>query len=1070
VAMTNSRLLSKCTKLLLLTLCTCTTLLHGQTTTATIFGAVHDQSHAVVPGVGLTVTNTETGITRTLQSDENGRYRVSNLPAGSYQVAATFPGFASVTRQGINLVVGQEAVVDIGLSIGEVSEHIVVTDQAPMLETTSAVLSGLVTQEAIRDLPLNGRSFIELATLRAGVLNTQYGGRNESQGFGQKISISGSRFTSNLFLLDGTSMNDSFNVAGSVAGGLVAGVETVREFKVITNGYSAEYGNHTGGVLNAITRSGTNSLHGSIYAFHRNDNLDAPRWEDNFFNVRKNEFKRNQLGASAGGPVLKDRTFFFANYEVLRERLGSTQLLIVPSSDARLGILGNQVVSVHSAVQPFLIAGRVWPLPNRRDFGDGRAELVRASSSPTNQDYISGRIDHHLSPADSFFVRYTIEDAHRKQPNNVNIEDELKSRNQYVTFQYDRILTSTLLNSMNLGFTRTKLDKKGVTVEGIERISFTDSPIGHGVIAIGGLDGVGSGATDPRTFILNNYQAKNDVTWSHGSHSLKMGGNVSRLQENALTASNAAGNFSFESIRDFLINNPMQALLNTVKSGFARYRRQTLAGFYVQDDYRIRQDFTLNLGVRWEYWSRPSEIQGLNPISLDEKFYDPSISLSSIRMGDSLFVSNPSLDNFAPRVGFAWDLFGVGKTSLRGGTGIFYEPVLFSTYRLANQSAAPLILEGRILSGPGVNIDFPNTFYTQQAILSAPRMESIQKNPNQPYVAKYSLEVQQQLRGSMIVRVGYSGSRGVHLVRANDNNGRRHQVFEDGRFFFPNGGPVYNPNFGRGRQRTFDGTSDYHALRLEFEKRFMHGLQFQGAYAFSKNIDEGASVVGGTDFENDGSARNPFIKDRGLSPLDVRQAFTFTFVYDLPGSKIVGPVGYVFGGWRLNALTRLSNGSAFSVLAGFDRARQVQGTQYPDLAPGSSGNPTSGTSVGCELATGRVAAGAKLGSPDLYYDPCAFALQTAGFLGNLGRNTLIGPGVANLDFSIAKTFSLSMLSEGSRLEFRSELFNVANHANFALPSTALFTSGATAPRIDAGTIRRTNTTGRQIQLGLKLTF
>jgi hypothetical protein len=750
-------------------------------------------------------------------------------------------------------------------------------------------------------------------------------------------------------------------------------------------------------------------------------------------------------------------------------------LLYVFSEDARRGFLRNPAtgvvenVGVNPRVQPFI--DKMFPLPNRSDLRDGRAELVRSASLPTEQNYVSGRVDHHLSSSDSIFVRYTIEDAQRTQPSNLNIEDELASRNQYVTFQYDRILSPIVLNSLSLGFTRTKLDKSGVIISGFERVSFTDSPIGHGVISVSGLTGTGSGATDPRLFILNNYQVKDDVAWTFGAHSLKFGGDVARLQENAVTASNAAGNFSFESVRDFLQNNPRQGLLNFVKAGFARYRRQTLAGFYLQDDYRVRRNLTLNLGLRWEFWTRPTEIQGLSPISLDERFYDTTVTINDIKMGDSLFVSNPSLDSLAPRVGFAWDPWSSGRTSVRGGTGVFYEPVLFGTFRLANQSAAPLIIEGRLLND-FVAIDFPNAFYTQQAIFTgSPRYEAIQSSPSQPYVVKYSLEIQRELTSKAVMKAGYSGSRGIRLVRANDNNGRRHQVASDGRFFFPNGGPVYNPNFGRGRYRTFDGTMDYHAVRLEIEQRLAAGLQLQGSYAFSKNIDEGASVVGGSDFENDGAARNQFIKDRGLSPLDVRQSFTFSFAYDLPGQHLIGAAGHLLGGWRVNGLTRLSSGTAFSTAVGFDRARQIQGTQYPDLAPGASKNPVSGTTgAPCPTAVGVIPAGSKLGTPDLYFDPCSFALQQAGFLGNLGRNTLISPGVATVDFSLAKTFGVAAISEDFKIEFRSEFFNLLNHPNFGLPVRTMFSSGATQPRGDAGRITGTNTTGRQIQLGLKLTF
>jgi hypothetical protein len=324
----------------------------------------------VVPGAAVTITNVDTGIARDAVTNASGRYQAQNLPVGSYQVEASFTGFKTVTRRGITLTVGQTARVDLALELGAVTEMVEVVGEAPLLETQDAVIGGLVDQEAILDLPLNGRSFLELATLRAGAVQSDYGGRSVSQGYGQKISISGSRYTSNVFLLDGTIMNDAYNSAGSAAGGAIGGVEAVREFKVITNAFSAEYGNHTGGVVTAVSRSGTNQLHGSVYEFFRNDNLDANRWEDNKFGLEVPEFKRNQFGASLGGPVISNRTFFFGNYEGLRERRGSTGVLTVPDADARRGFLRNPAtgeledVGVAEEVAQYL--DLVWPLPPRR--------------------------------------------------------------------------------------------------------------------------------------------------------------------------------------------------------------------------------------------------------------------------------------------------------------------------------------------------------------------------------------------------------------------------------------------------------------------------------------------------------------------------------------------------------------------------------------------------------------------------------------------------------------------------------------------------------------------------------
>jgi hypothetical protein len=1031
-----------------LALCVTPSVVLAQTTAATISGDVHDETGAVLPGVSVTITNVDTGTTRTVVTDDEGRYRAPNLMVGSYTVAAELEGFKTTTRAGITLVIGQEAIVDFSLSLGQVSENVVVTGEAPIVDTRGAVLGGLVDQKAIVELPLNGRSFIELATLRSGAVLAQYGAQNESQGFGKKISISGSRFTSNLFLLDGTVMNDSFNSAGSAAGGVVTGVETVREFKVITNAYSAEYGQHTGGVVNAVTKSGTNALHGTVYEFLRNDNLDA----SNFFDVGESpEFKRNQFGGSAGGPILRDRTFFFVNYEGLRERLGLTQRWNVPSVDARNGLLRNPATGVitNVGVDPDVapILQQIYPLPNSIDFGDGRAEFVRQVSQPTDEDFFSLRIDHTLGNNHSLFGRYTIDDAVQVAANSINVADNFVSRNQYLTLQYDRV-SSTFLNSFNAGFTRTNTGKQGEMLPGFERVTFTDSEFGVGVVSVAGLGGTGSGNLDPRIFILNNFQVKNDVTYTRGAHALKFGAGVSRMQHNDTSPRQPAGQFSFQSIGDFLTNRPFDALISLAEN-FHRYERQTLVGAYFQDDWQLRQNLTLNLGVRWEYFGRPHETRGNNPIALEDRFFDRSVTPADVVIGDSVYQETPFI-NFAPRVGVAWDPFGDGRTSVRGGVGIFHEALIYWTYRLAILHTAPIFVEGRLQSA-FTPVDFPDAYFTQRELfIGNPRYESIDPSPGSPYVAKASLEIQRSLTDTMAFKIGYSGSRGVNLGRSNEINGRAHQVLPDGSFFFAANEREYNPNFGRARHRTFDGRMDYHSLRLEFDKRFSGGLQFQSGYTFSKNTDDGTAITGSTDFENDnGPARHFLIKDHALSPLDVRQVFTFNFGYELPAMS--GKAGAVLGGWRVNGLLRLSDGYPFSANTGFDRQRSIQGTQYPNLVPGADNDPI------------------RPGNVDQYYDPTAFELQPVGTLGNLGRNTLTSPGIATVDASFAKTFGVSRVSDSFKVEFRAEFFNLLNRANLHLPDRSVFNSNGTY-RVDAGRITRTSTAARQVQLGLKILF
>src|SRR5881396_2701571 len=502
------------------------TLAYGQTTAGTILGTVSDESGARIPGVAVTVTNRDTGLVRSVTTDEGGRYRAPGLGLGNYEVKAELTGFRTAVRMGIQLTVSAEVVVNLTLSVGVVTEHVTVTGEAPLVEITSATLSGLVDDKKIRDLPLNGRSFEQLAFLQPGVTPYFRGRRETDQGEGVKMSVSGSRVDSNSFLLDGTNINDqSNNTPGSASGNLL-GVEMLREFRVLTGAYSAEYGRYSGGIITAVSKAGGNELHGNVYEFFRNDNLDAR----NFFDrktkpddPRLPEFKRNQFGATLGGPIIHDRTFFFGGYEGLRQRKGESRLAIVPNADAHRGILpcprvrppagftGSRApcndpgtptyaVSIDPAVKPFL---DLYPLPTGADFGDGTGQLFSNPKRPVDEDYTTGRVDHNFSTADSFFVRYTFDRAVQATPTQYpTLAVDSLTRSQYVTLSETRIFSPRVLNTVRLGFNRSYSNQFGRTLFDVkpDLLFVPESQLGLITFRSIGITEYGAGQGFPRRF------------------------------------------------------------------------------------------------------------------------------------------------------------------------------------------------------------------------------------------------------------------------------------------------------------------------------------------------------------------------------------------------------------------------------------------------------------------------------------------------------------------------------------------------------------------------------------------
>jgi len=1009
----------------------------AQNVAASIQGRVTDSSGEVIQGARVTVRNTGTGDTREMITDASGRYHAPLLPPGEYEVKVALAGFQTVEHRGIRLTVGQDAVADVSLEIGKMTEELVVAGDVSRVNLTSGAVTGLVGEKEIRDLPLNGRSFQQLALLQPGVQAALAAGNDVVGGRAPKISINGARPEQNNFLLDGTDINNVYNKTPGSAGGVLLGVEAVLEFQVLTNAYSAEFGRSAGGVINAVTRSGANEYHGSVFEFHRNSALDAR----NFFDPPsrdKPDFTRNQFGAALGGPIEKDRTFFFAAYEGLIERLGVTGVTAVPDDAARHGILpGGRTVTLHPAIPAYL--DLLFPHANGRSLGGGAAEYLFTRNQPTDEHFFQARLDHRLSARDTMFVRYTYDrgDVDRIAPDKppINIQPE-RTRNTYVTVEQQHTFSAALLNLVRVGLNRSvSLADNRRTVDIPASMSWIPGdPFGY--LTIRGM--VTEMAGDfrlPRDDRLNNWQVGDTLVWTRGRHSARAGVQAQYLQFNQHTTSQVGGIVNFANLESFLQGKPLSVDFAVPgKIDPDRRYRQWLFAAFVQDDVRLGARLSANVGLRYEFVTTPTEADG--KISNLRNVTDPELTVGGP------WHKNPSLKNFAPRLGLAWDPFGGGNTSVRGGFGLFYDEILPKYYFFSGSLNPPFTTRTSIPNPP-----FPNVVanFNSNARIAA-QLQTVNYDLQTPYIMQFNASVQRALPGGWDVMVGYVGSRGKNLLRLGDANLARETMVNGVKVYLPGG--RRNPNFTGIWQRVTDAKSFYNSLQVAVQKRFTHGWRTQLSYTFSRSVDD-SSGINSQDFSNVvqyGMDWYDPLRDRGLSAFHAKHNLTFNGTWDLPF------------GWQLNNITTVRSGHPFTVQLGFNRSANLNTTSFsmhdrPDLKPGCSNNPI-------------------LGGPERYWDVTCFQLQAANTRGNLGRDTLIGPGLVSVDLSLVKSFELG---RSRTLQLRAECFNLPNHPNFAVPSgrtafTGVNPDGSPIVAPTWGRITSTVTTSRQIQLGLKLAF
>ena len=1022
-----------------------TTIARAQTT-STISGRVVDSGGATVPGAIVTVRHIETALSRSTTTDREGRYVFPVLPLGAWEARAEMPGFKPVVRKGVALTIAETATVDFTLEVGGLTEEVTVTAGVTDVNTSSGALNYLVGGHELEALPLNGRNYTDLLLLQPGVLAFPHRDGGSVVAHGLAMSVNGQDPRANVYLLDGTLLNDITNAPAGSAAGTALGLETVREFRVETNAYSAEFGRNSGGQVNVVTKSGGNQRSGSAYLFHRNDALDAR----NFFDgPTKPDFWRHQFGGTVGGPLQTDRIFYFAGYEGLREKLGRTISSFVPDDNARQGLLPNPAapgqlinIGVNPAVQPYL---NEFPRANGASAGGGIAGYTFPFTQRLNQDYLQGRIDFNATPAHQFFARYTFDDADQQLPTDYpQFPRAFISRNQFFTGEWRASTSSALLNTVRVGFSRTRIGQNVVAETSTPLPPFVPGRL-VGDIDIGGLLRFGPQSSANLRLVQNVFSLQHGLVYTRGRHLLKAGALAERYQMNMVNPTFSLGIYTFQDLRGFLENRPIRFIGLTPEAQFDRYWRSTLFGAYVQDEMRLTDRVTVNAGLRYETYTMPKDIYGRDAALLSPTDTEPVVG--------RLFNEPPRL-NLSPRTGIAWDVFGNGRTSVRGGYGLYFntqnQQNLIVTVTNPPATPRPVI----------ANPTFPNPF-TRGGSMS---IRPIQWDLENPRVHVWNVSLEREVFADTVLMVAYAGSRGRHLLRSTDLNVAQPVTLADGTLFIPPNTPRPNPAFTTIEFKTSDGDSWYRAFIFEARRRWRGGFSVQSSYTWSNSEDTTQASTFFSDATNGTTSAMPeFIPDynRGPSDFDVRHNWVLNVTWALPFARgATGWTGRLLDGWQLTGLANVRSGHPLTVFVAGNRSRSQWA---PSLGPGIGPDRPS-------YAPGRGPDDAVLGRPEQWFDPTAFVLQPAGTFGTTGRGDFEGPDLRTVDLALIKTIRVPRT--GARIDVRFEGFNVLNRANFGTPNLTAF-AGRTdgeAPLPTFGRIRSTVTSSRQLQLGVRVAW
>ncbi len=1022
----------------------------AQGTTGTISGTVIDDQKAVVPGVTIVVTHVDTHSQRTLVSDDHGRYRVLDLAPGTYEVTAELSGFLKVVRTQLVVAIGKDTLVDIEMKVGGMTEAVTVTGETSSVSIGSTTAGGVVTTEQIAELPLNGRSFLQLATLQAGVITSRGTGKDFTGGYsGTQLSMGGARPEQTGFLMDGTNIADVSDKAPSSLSGVLLGVDTVQEFNVQTHGYNAEFGRAAGGVMSTVTKSGSNTIHGSVFEFHRDNALDAKNY---FATADAPPFQRDQFGGTFGGPVLPNKLFYFGSYEQLRDRNSVTQTAALPDAAAHQGIVNGVNVGIAATVKPYL--DLLYPLPNGAELGNGTALNTFSHQDPTDEHFGVVKFDYNLSKSDTMMARWSGDSSREivSQPHPL-FNEHTTAYTRYFTVQDQHLFSSTTMNTFRFAANRTNrtddLLPDGVPGGIPQSLYFSTDPH-FGAIDLSQIGGAtaGSVATTPVDYTQDIFQFSDTLTWNKGSHVVKAGMDLQDYHFNGFSYSRWGGTFRFGTMTQFLQGVANQFTGNLPGTDTNRQMRQWYDAFYVQDSWRAADTLTVDYGLRYDFITTPrelnNEVAGL--VSLD----DLNTTANGVTPGTPMF-KNPSLLSFAPRLGIAWNPLGDKKSTIKAGYGSFYQPLTTSYYRGTSFRIYPYFAGVSIRNppvfGPAM-IDVLNAGVSPSTVQK--RSEFIGYDAKQPRTDQWHVHYDRDLGHKMTAEFGYLGSAGHNLPFYGDPNTTPSEYVDGVKMLVP-GATIRYPAWGRIRTRVNDAHSTYEGFTASWTKRYSNNWQAQVSYTYGNSHDDwSGGQIGSADFDNAAGSASDWWDPNyewGPSNFDIRHTLVMNATYVFPFfADKTGVAGVLLKNWQVGGVAQFASGLPFTALENYDQVGDGQadvGLQKPNLN-------------GPVVYTGTAAQ---------WFDPSVFSVPAARVFGNAGRNTLRGPDLHVADLSLFKNQRIGKY----QAQFRLEAFNAFNIVNLGLPDFFIFNTGGVR-NPTAGKITTTATTARQVQLGIKFMF